>query len=291
MLQIATVAIFTALCTASILERTVEGSKFCKKHPSSKNCEFNYLASICYPGMYTSDVDLNAPCIVEAYLGLACGYGQKITVNKTGFESPNGPMQSKDAQRLCICESQYFEALQGCSDCFEAHGGDNTPGVVFPINVISSMSSAYCAATATPTLGFYDYELSYLDKPQFNSIFSSIMASATSTFLDPIGNKTGVSLYYTGAATRSAALNIGEFTGTAAPTTTLIMNGQIVATASLMTSTGGKTSMTGQATQVATERPSTSAGKATTSTGNSGARQTEAVLAGVLGLVGVVVML
>ena len=284
MLPIAPLALFASLCTASLLS--------CKKHPHSKFCEFDYLVSVCQPGFNSADVDLNAPCNVHDNLGMACEYGQKINVGKTGLEFPKGPMQSNSTQRLCICESQYFEAFHGCTDCIKAHGAGEVHGLALPSDIINSMSSAYCAATATPSLGLFDFQESFLAKPQFKSIFSLTSTAQTSEmFSDPLGNKTDVSLYYTGAATGSAALDIWRFTGTASPTTTVVEKGQIVATANTKAPTTAKATAKGTATQVATGRQSTSPGTSTTSTGGSGARQTDAALAGVLGLVGVVAML
>ena len=252
----------------------------------------SHLDSVCQPGMSSASVDFNAPCNVWTYLLLACAYGQKIPVDKFGLEMPKGPMQSNSSQRLCVCESQYWAAAQGCSDCYKAHGAGEDVGLALPHTLISSMSSSYCAATATPTLGLVEFQASFVEKPQFKSLFSSNTAKPTSTFSDPIGNKTAVSLYYTGLATGSTALNIGEFTGTVSPTTTNVEKGQIVPTAtSTKAPNTAKTTATGKATLVATGRQNTSAVTSTTSTGGTGARQTEAALAGVLGLVGVVAML
>jgi hypothetical protein len=290
MLQIGILALFASLSTASLLGHDVP--KSCKKDPNSMQCEFDYLDSVCQPDwMSGEDWTANAPCNVQGYLFYACQYGQQLHANKTGVKIPNGPMQSNNTQRLCICESQYFEAVEGCMDCYKAHGASEGFGFALPHSLISSMSSTYCAATATPTLGLSDFQLSFMEKPQFKSLFSSNTAKATSTFSDPLGNKTDVSLYYTGAATGSAALDIGKFTGTASPTTTAIEKGQIVETASTKAPTTAMATAKGTVTQVATGRHSTTPGTSTTSTGGSGAQQTQAALAGVLGLVGVVAML
>lgn len=280
-------ALFASVGAASILARDV--SKFCKKHLAQ--CAENHLSSICAPNLNSANIDLNIPCNIQQYLLVECAYGAKPNISKFGIEIPNGVMQSNDTQRLCICESQYFEVLEGCESCFQKHGAGVGLGVsdYIPNNIISSMSSAYCAASPTPTLGFFDYQLLYVSKPQFSSILSSTTGTAKSTFSDPLGNKTAVSLYYTASVTGSAALDVGEFltTGTVKPTTTSLKDGEIVATASANAATKAATS-----TQTTTgAQTGASTGASTTTTSGIAARQTEAVFAGVLGLVGVVAML
>ena len=163
--------------------------------------------------------------------------------------------------------------------------------MMVPVEFITSMSSAYCAATATPTLGLLAYQDSFRSKPQFKSIFGSTTgeAKATQTFSDPLANSTAVRLYFTPAVTGSAALDIGVFTETVKPSTTSVKDGQIVATANTAADTEMKTTSTKvvKGTQEATK-----AGKSTTATtGNVGARQSGAALAGVLGLLGAVALL
>lgn len=286
--RIPLVALFASLATATLLGRDVS-QKECKKHPNSRECENKYLQNICAPGLSNADTNLKAPCNIHAYIGLECTYGQKINVNKNGLEIPTGKTKSNSTQRLCICESEYFNAALGCVACFQAHGGAQDEPV--PSSVINSLSSAYCAATATPSLGIFDYQQVYLDKPQFSSLLSSSSGTATSTFSDPIGNKTDVSLYWTAPVTGTAILDIGEFTGTAKPTTTDVLKGEIVATASPSAQNTATTTGTGNTAVQTTGQTGASPSAGTTTTSGMAARQTEAIFAGVIGLVGVVAML
>lgn len=290
MYRISLIAIFASLATASLLNRDIS-NEACKKHPNGKDCEFEYLQSICRPESSTGDINLDAPCNIYPYIAIECVYGQKPHMIKNGLETPKGKPQSNSTQRLCICESSYWDAVQGCEECFTKHGGSGQEAPL-PSNLISSMSSAYCAATATPTLGLSEFQASYLNRPQFSSIFSSNSATPTSTFSDPIGNKTDVSLYWTAPVTDTAILDVGAFTGTAKPTTTNVQKGQIVATASTSAQNTAKTTaIVKTGTLAGTAQTGASQSTGTTTTSGIAARQTEAVFAGVLGLVGVVAML
>jgi hypothetical protein len=278
-------ALFAALSTAAHRNGV---SKECKKHPNSMDCEIEYLNSICLPGFQSKDIDLNAPCNMALYIGIECVYGSKPNITKHGIEDPRGPMVSNHTQQLCICESQYFESTIGCESCFNKHGGSSNAGIALPLNVISSLSSAYCAATATP-IGIDDFQNSYMQKPQFSTLFpsSSSGTSVTATFSDPLANSTAISLYYTATVTGSEALDVGVFTGTGT-TTTLVSDGQIVATAAAnnVKTTASTSTLTTAATQ-----GGNSGSSSTTSTSGIGTRQTEAAFAGVLGLIGVVALL
>lgn len=160
-----------------------------------------------------------------------------------------------------------------------------------PTNVINSMSQAYCAATATPTLAYPVFVVQYLQKQQFSTLFdmSSASSGTTASFSDPLASSTAVSLYYTAAVTGSEALDVGVFTesGTAKPTTTLVREGQIVATASTIqeATTTTSTHTTGATTQDG------SSNRSTTTTSGIGSRQTQAAVAGLFGLVGAVALL
>ena len=206
----------------------------CSSPSDSLFCEADYLTQICRPLNSTGYVDLNAPCNVLDLLNIECIYGlQHLDLGKDyDFSSPKNEHfieQHTASQRLCACESQFWDSLQGCAACYREHGG----GMEYtaPSSYISSMSSAYCAATATPTLGLIDFEESWYTISAFSSILSSATAEAkTSTFSDPIGNKTAVSLYYTPEVTGTAALHVG-LKANSTPTSTNVVNGQIVPTA------------------------------------------------------------
>ena len=90
------------------------------------------------------------------------------------------------------------------------------------------MSSSYCAATSTPTVGIPGMISGWYNRPRATSALGSAIAAAkTSIYSDPLSGKTAVSLYYTPTVTGTAVFNIAGVTHGATPTTTDVVHGQI----------------------------------------------------------------
>ena len=164
------------------------------------------------------------------------------------------------------------------------------PEADFSNSIFSSLSSEYCAASATPTLGLLDF----VDKfESTNAAVSTIKseqskAATTSPFTDLIGNKTQASLYFTPAVTGSQAWDVGKVTEKGATTSSHVVSGQIVPTV------GAERASTTSAGNGGSAGTSTGTGSAatTSSTGSNGAgRKEAAAVAGVVGLAGLVVIL
>lgn len=175
----------------------------------------------------------------------------KVFANMYGFhqkrqedDSPAGQddtdnglaLQGNDTQRVCICESSFWDQIAGCVACYAKHGSLELEGTL-PESVLQSASSTYCAATATASVGLAEF---------LYSMAIGVTPSATPTatgdgsssvkYADPIGNKTEVSYYYTQAVTGTAAWSVPHATGTSGSisfTTTNIQDGQIRPTASV----------------------------------------------------------
>lgn len=254
----------------------------------------------CNPNNSTGMPDFNAPCNAVTAVEYQCIYGpdyltaalnagpynrlrrrQSSSDDDGSDDDDSLPMQSNSTQRTCICESQFFDQVKGCTACYTAHGApsDVDEGLVDD-KAIASLSSAYCAASATPTLGLADFLFQWAD-----SYNASHPATATaSTMSDPIGNKTAVSLYYTPSVTGTAAWIVAEATsgassgmGTFASENTV--SGMIVATAS-----ANNAAATGY-------HSGTAASGSGSSTSSGGAAVATAAGMGMLGLAGLVVML
>ena len=239
-----------ALCacsSASILKRRTDHC-VATNLETRRDCELKYLQPICRPILPNGKADLSAPCHEADILYEKCWQG----TNKVHFDKAYGayilssypnPQSHNNTQRVCACESQFWDAQRGCSACFMEHGG----GLEFsyPKDYIDEMSSAYCAATATPTLDLLDFQQSWLHTTDMSAVVSSATAQMkTSEFSDPLGRKTDVSLYWTSAVTGIAALDIGTLTAGATPATTNIVDGQIVATAGSVTAASPPSSST-----------------------------------------------
>ncbi|KAK0891601.1 hypothetical protein LTR02_013919 [Friedmanniomyces endolithicus] len=288
-----------ATSSASLLKRQLQCSD-----PTSSDCqqqENDYLQQVCVPTNATGDPDYNAPCNQVQAISAKCVYGpswasvlnaQATSNGNTSYDSPT--MQSNGTQRNCVCESQFWSLVQGCNDCYNAHGGvqEGLVGTA-AVSIFGSVSSSYCAVTNTPTLGFADVLYGIATAPGANAT-----SSPATAFTDPIGNQTAVSYYFTPSVTGSSAWVVAQATGSASSGTAsgsasgsgsassqsasvATSNGQIVATGGAASTTAGSASGTASA----------ASGSAST-TGKSGAgKQEAAAVAGVIALAGLVALL
>ncbi|KXT08965.1 hypothetical protein AC579_4019 [Pseudocercospora musae] len=252
-----------------------------------------YLVSVCQPKNSSNNdmPDYNAPCNAIAAIQGQCIYGPAYlsapgsgtgSLKKRQSGDSDIPTQSNDTQRVCLCESEFWDLANGCFSCYKKHGGEMDGAGSISENTLSSISSKYCAATVTPTAGLADY---------LYALASSLEPSTTQTgsvqtsvsYLDSIGNKTEVSYYYTPSVTGSAAWVVAQPTGSdssVAYSTTNVDDGQIRATASAnnAAASGGSETRTGSGAQ-------------STESGSSAGKHEAMAAAGLLGLVGLVVVL
>ncbi|KAM3423492.1 hypothetical protein BST61_g920 [Cercospora zeina] len=155
--------------------------------------------------------DLDVPCNAVSAIQAQCMYGidsndlWNLSDGNEGVEPNEPPMQSYESQRVCVCESQFWDQLAGCVACYQAHAPDAALRENLPATRLTSASSSYCAASATATIGLADYLLRLGDGLESTAAGSTPMETSTVNFRDPIGNETEVSYYYTAAVTGSAA--------------------------------------------------------------------------------------
>ena len=142
-----------------------------------------------------------------------------------------------EAERLCACQSQLWNQLRGCNACYMARGAPVGLSGYLADDQIGSMSSAYCAVTATPTAGLFDYLME--GNAHMVGMYSTV---AKSKFSDPLSSSTAVSLYFTPSITGSAVTEAASAGN--ATTSTHTSNGQVVATAT-SGGTSNKGSMSG----------------------------------------------
>lgn len=86
------------------------------------------------------------------------------------------------------------------------------------------MSEKYCAASATPSLGLADFLFQFS-----GDLDGSDDSKKTSSFKDPVGNKTNIDVYFTASVTGSQAWVVADSTATSG----VVKDGQLVATASV----------------------------------------------------------
>ncbi|EMC97957.1 hypothetical protein BAUCODRAFT_67483 [Baudoinia panamericana UAMH 10762] len=254
-------AAFAASATASLLPR--QGSS--QQDPS------DYLDYVCMPTNSSGYPDFNAPCIAVQAITAECIYGAAGLSVIMASGSDNGaeidedtPMLSNSTQRNCVCQSQFFNALSGCNNCYKAHGAPSGLDGYVDQSFIASASSSYCAVTNTPTAGLADVLYGYATGSVASSLQSvASTASQTSTFSDPLGNNTAVSAYFTPSVTGSAFWVVAQATQTASNSTgssSGSVSGQIVATSAPASSAAGTSSRVSGSASGASASASTTAG-------------------------------
>ena len=192
---------------------------------------------VCLPTNSTGFPDLNAPCNAWSRIQQLCVYGEQIrsildSADLNDYSQVGtGDMKehSPGYQRDCICSSQQFDQMRGCMACYDAHGGDSQ--AIFEPQAIESFSSSYCAASATPTVGYPSAILGVIGGAEETGSASSGLSSSNS---GSIGTQTDVSMYYTAAASGSDAWDVVLPTGSSATFSNLsTSDGQIVPTAAV----------------------------------------------------------
>ena len=217
----------------------------------------DHIDQVCSPKHSSHQPDLSFPCNAVELITFECMFGpvdglraykKWNTANSVQHMKPKLVGQSPNLQRICACESQFFDQIKGCGACALAHGATAEGGFTKPED-IASASSSYCAVSATPTTDLLNYML------HWGAYNLSSSSSSSSTYSDPLGSSTAVSLYFTPAVTGAAALQVGALTNSAGSTIQTSINtskGQIVPTTAAMTGSSGATS-TGGAPPVETE--------------------------------------
>ena len=288
-------------------------SLFKRQYDDYEDQTADYLQQVCYPSNATGYPDFNAPCVQTQLISIQCLYGAAglQSLLSTGDDDENSnnnsndeedmPMLSNSTQRECVCQSQFWAAANGCNDFFKAHGASATDeDLTLDPSILASASSSYCAVTNTPTVGFDMFLYSIATDVQTSNTDSAASTASSSTFSDPIGNQTAVSLYYTPSITGSSAWVVAQATssvsnntvasgssgsGSASSTESLATsNGQIIATA-------GASATTGSTSGSASGTASAASGSASTTAGSGAGKQEAAAVAGVIALAGIVALL
>jgi len=162
-----------------------------------------YLSDICRPAKDTGDQDWSAPCNALISIQYTCIYGTaggELLRNSSRSDDYEEPTEQPiEAQRVCICESQFRDQMAGCMDCMKSHGGVEGRDW-FSSSLIDPAVEKYCDASAPATEGFADYLFNEVEGTD-ETTESAATDSASTTFSDPIGNKTDVSLYFTPSVT------------------------------------------------------------------------------------------
>lgn len=281
MKQFAITALAIAGSSASISDKR---QLFEASEPTQED-QFNaQIQSVCLPRNSSDMLDFNAPCNALRAIQAQCMIGSDGLkyLNPQHADEYDDPDQLPvETQRACICQSQHTDMMIGCFACFKEHGSTNVEFVTTPDKIHSFMED-YCDADK-PARDYANaiIELAPEDEDDTSSTTSSDSSAAT-TFTDPIGNTTDVSLYYTPSVTGTAAYIPAVPTpeGSVANATYTSMStsdGQIVPTAGASGNDGSAGS------------EETSGGSTTES--DSGAVQTAMAQAGAMGAMGIAALM
>jgi len=238
--------------------------------------------------------DLTVPCNAVLAIELECTYGSAgldLLTNGSDDAYDDTPTLSNSTQRDCVCESLFFSQFEACADCHTAHGASDAfeESDYSSPSAVSSLSSSYCAVTNTPTLALSDV-LFNLATATASSQSGAAASNATSSFHDPIGNKTAVSYYYTPSVTGNAVYIVAQATNNANSTISSSASGSS-SSASLHTS-NGQIVPTASVSATESSGGTASGSAATASTTDNGAGKREAaVLSGVIALAAFVAMM
>lgn len=211
-----------------------------------------HVRDVCEPLEESGQRDFNAPCNAFAAIQQECQFGhgtrdlllspdfleryqagdEEAATELDQIAELDIELLSPDAQRACICQSQFNNMVNGCMRCYEAHGGKEDVHWVNE-SMIEEAVGSYCDADVPATEGFINVLVGFLD-PFYEGIPTEL---ETATYSDPIGNATAVSNYFTPSVTGTPAYAPAFPTGNSSGenitfTSTSVSGGMIVPTAS-----------------------------------------------------------
>ena len=198
----------------------------------------------------THKPDLSFPCNIASLVIFECTYGaENGTLAFQQLTSPTPDLeelkhytpQSNRIQRIYACSSQFSDEINGCAVCEKAHGGQDALAFFSENNITASMSSAYCALSATPSVGLLEYVQDWtIGKSMPASVRSKVSAAETERYHDPLRTSTEVGIYWTGSVTGSEAWSIVDATDSVAVVTE---SGRIVSAVAKGSVVGAQTSV------------------------------------------------
>jgi hypothetical protein len=252
------------------------------------------VSDICLALDETGKSDMNLPCNQIVSIQYQCLGGPKLgdSWRNQSFDNNDDSEETEilpnEAQRVCICQSQHNDLIKGCAECFRVHSGIS-PENSLTDDQIHEVMDKYCDANTPATESYADVvsQLLFMG-PNWGEISNS--SADSTTYSDPVGSATDVSLYFTASVTGSAAYIPGLPTGSPSNmtyTTSSTSGGLIVPTAvgneKEGSSSGGEESTSA----------SSSGGSSGSETASSdgGAMQTAMAHPGALGALGLAAMI
>lgn len=250
------------------------------------------VSDICLALDETGKSDMNLPCNQIVSIQYQCLGGSKLgdSWRNQSFDN-NGDSEEteilpNEAQRVCICQSQHNDLIKGCAECFRVHGGI-APENSLTDDQIHEVMDKYCDANTPATESYADVvsQLLFMG-PNWGEISNS--STDSTTYSDPIGSATDVSLYFTASVTGSAAYIPGLPTGSPSNmsyTSSSTSGGLIVPTA-IGNEKEGSSSGEEDSSSASSSGASGASGASETASSDGGAMQTAMAHPGALGALG-----
>jgi hypothetical protein len=163
-----------------------------------------HLNNVCQPIDESGARDFSAPCNAMYSIEYECSFGPAGGAMIRG--PPHGDdddevepsMQPNETQRVCICQSQIRDMMDGCMKCNKAHGGLEGEDW-FASSLIDSAMDTYCNTSAPATVAFNDFIFERVEGGEASATEAS--EAEYTTYSDSVGNATDVSLYFTPSVT------------------------------------------------------------------------------------------
>jgi hypothetical protein len=165
-----------------------------------------HLNDVCQPIDESGARDFSAPCNAMYSIQYECSFGP------AGGAMIRGPphddndddvepgMQPNATQRVCFCQSQIRDMLDGCMKCMKAHGGVEGEDW-FSASLIDPAMDTYCNASNEATVSFNDFIFEVVEGGEESATATEASEADPTTYTDSVGNATDVSLYFTASVT------------------------------------------------------------------------------------------
>jgi hypothetical protein len=160
-----------------------------------------HLDSVCRP-VKDSGLDMDAPCNAVVSIEYECTIGpgggeelRSFTPDNDSDVEEEQNTQPKETQRVCICQSQFRDMVDGCMKCNKAHGGIEGNDW-YNASIINEAMDRYCNVDTPATEDFATF---FFKAVETNSTESSL--DEPHEFSDPLANATSISQYFTASVT------------------------------------------------------------------------------------------
>lgn len=193
-----------------------------RQSPSNDNAN-DHADDVCIPKNSTGSPDFDAPCNVFIAIQTQCVYGPQAADyvalpedDEAWSDTSEWTEQTPEAQRDCLCQSQFLNQAAGCQKCYESQGSSffeyASAFAGLEHGFAEFIEEDYCAVDNTPedTWAKYVYSAALTASPPKSAATSS-SASMSSTVP---ATETNVSLYFTASVPGSSAYLVSQPTPT-----------------------------------------------------------------------------